>query len=182
MFTTACKKPCESRKICNPKSGRCVLKEGSIGKRILKLKSRDKSSRKKNKVTFSSTIVSKQNRMANANTFSVGDIVVCKNPLAAGASRYPVFGKITNITKTGKFRITLVKKLYPESSKNTRDFLGLSKLIKPDADHQTGKSVLAKWIPEARADMLYAGDKATYGSWTKYDPSSDYFDESNFGD
>lgn len=46
MSGKQCKKPCLSREICNPRSGRCVLKNGKIGKQ-LKLKSRDKSSRRK---------------------------------------------------------------------------------------------------------------------------------------
>ena len=33
------KKTCESNKICNPETGRCVLKTGKIGKELLKNKS-----------------------------------------------------------------------------------------------------------------------------------------------
>ena len=42
-------KPCPANKICNPQSGRCVLKTGKIGKSLLK-KSRSRSASKKRSV------------------------------------------------------------------------------------------------------------------------------------
>lgn len=43
MSSKSCKKPCERQKICNPASGRCVLRSGKLGQ-SLKSKSHDKSS------------------------------------------------------------------------------------------------------------------------------------------
>lgn len=45
MSSKTCKKPCDRQKICNPASGRCVLKSGKLGI-ILKPKSRDKSAKR----------------------------------------------------------------------------------------------------------------------------------------
>lgn len=40
---------CPSNKICNPKTGKCVLKNGVIGKKLIKHSSRKKSSRRKSR-------------------------------------------------------------------------------------------------------------------------------------
>lgn len=48
MTSKSCKKPCNLSQICNPQSGRCVLKSGKIGQllNLKKSRSRDKSSSK----------------------------------------------------------------------------------------------------------------------------------------
>lgn len=43
MPSKACKKPCGPQKICNPASGRCVLKSGKLGQLLKSKKSRSKS-------------------------------------------------------------------------------------------------------------------------------------------
>lgn len=43
MLSKACKKPCGPQKICNPASGRCVLKSGKLGRLLKSKKSRSKS-------------------------------------------------------------------------------------------------------------------------------------------
>jgi hypothetical protein len=52
MPSTPCKKPCEKGKICNPVSGRCVLRKGKIGKQLLKSRSKSKSRRSKSSKRF----------------------------------------------------------------------------------------------------------------------------------
>ena len=49
-MSKVCKKVCDADKICNPKTGRCVLRSGAIGKEILGLakpKSKSKVSKAK---------------------------------------------------------------------------------------------------------------------------------------
>jgi hypothetical protein len=38
LSKSACKKPCKADQICNPSSGRCVLRSGKIGKSLIALK------------------------------------------------------------------------------------------------------------------------------------------------
>lgn len=113
-------------------------------------------------------------------SFAVGDIFVCY-PHRAGASKYPVFGKVTKITPAGKYRITFLQKLYPESEKNSSGLWGSYKVVKPDLNNLLGESVLTKWDPNYPT-RLYAGERNMYFCWDIYIPSQEYMDHHDNGD
>ena len=73
-------------------------------------------------------------------------------PDTAGASRYPVFGRITKKTPTGRFRITFLRKLRPPCARNTSD-MGVK-----DAGY-TGPEA-----PERRVRARFMGSGISVGS------------------
>jgi hypothetical protein len=63
MPSSPCKKPCGSGKICNPTSGRCVLRKGKIGKQLLKSRSKSKSRRSKSSKRLKRSKSSKRKKL-----------------------------------------------------------------------------------------------------------------------
>ena len=75
--------------------------------------------------------------------FAVGDVMICY-PHTAGVSRYPVFGRITKKTPTGRFRITFLTKLRPPCDRNTRGTWGSKTLVAPDLERLSTQSVRSR--------------------------------------
>jgi hypothetical protein len=125
--------------------------------------------------------------MDQKSSFNVGEIVVCI-PMHAGASRYPMFGKIVNITSSGKYRINLLETVFPPCDRNTEGVSGSRRLIKPgnelpDTIKLSQRSLLAKWSLEY-PNELYAKSKYHHGCnfWYHYNSNQDYWAVHDNGD
>jgi hypothetical protein len=115
--------------------------------------------------------------------FVIGDLMVCEHPRCAGASTYPVFGKISSITPTGKFRISLLEKLRPPCEANSSGVWGSNTLIEPEQRIVNKTGVLTIWTSDT-PNVLYVKGKSQsgYDWWTKYNSSQKYWDQFDNGD
>jgi len=115
--------------------------------------------------------------------FTVGNLMVCEHPRCAGASTYPVFGKISNITPTGKFRIQIVEKLRPPCEENSSGTWGSNTLIEPGQRITNRTGVLTVWTSDYPNSLYVKGkSQSAYTSWTRYNPSQKYWDQFDNGD
>jgi hypothetical protein len=119
--------------------------------------------------------------------FSIGDIVVC-TPMMAGASKYPLFGKISNIPSDNRYRILFLETTYPAGDRNTSNTSGSRKLIRPgnllsERLRPSQKGLLAKWNSE-HPNYLFSKSKHHHGCnfWFKHNPDQDYRQEHDNGD
>jgi predicted PolB exonuclease-like 3'-5' exonuclease len=110
----------------------------------------------------------KKERKINKCPFRVHDIVATR-PLAD--SRYWRFGKISNITPGGKYRIHYLGKIYPNREGKTGAYEA-NELVMPNTTGLLAKSVLAKWDP-VYSDTLENKDSF----WNKWNPSEKYYDD-----
>ena len=107
------------------------------------------------------------------NHLPIGTILA-GTELCAGASRYPQFGKITKVTKTGKYRINFLSNIKIDSEHNKSGVWGSHQVIKPDINNTLADSCLG---------TVFEGhlmSKNIY--WTLYSDSEIYMNVFDNGD
>lgn len=128
-----------------------------------------------------------EEKSVKVSPFSVGNIVICI-PRQAGATKNPRFGKISNITSNGRYRILFLETIYPHCDRNTSDTSGSKTLIVPGEPLSNilpprQKSLLAQWNSE-HPNMLYSNGKHHHGyyGWNLYNPDQEYWARHDNGD
>lgn len=128
-----------------------------------------------------------EEKSVKISPFSVGYVVVC-TPMIAGATKNPRFGRISNITSNGRYRILFLETIYPHCDRNTSDTSGSRRLIVPGEPlsrifHPRQKSLLAQWNSE-HPDTLYSNSKYHHGYyvWNLYNPDQEYWARHDNGD
>jgi hypothetical protein len=122
-----------------------------------------------NAIPLTTSSTEKNERKVSECPFRINDIVTTR-PLSD--SRYWRFGKISNITPGGKYRIHYLGKIYPNREGKTGAYEANELVMPNTTSGLLAKSVLAKWDP-AYSDELQ--NKDSY--WRKWNPSEKYYDD-----